>query len=93
MQWFWFTGAATVTQRDDIWRLERHRILCIDPHDLTPIDRMRDGERLVFVALEPALCDHIVYYFRQLTGQDATLATSGQSFADVAAQRKQESLR
>jgi hypothetical protein len=84
---------ATVTRRDDMWRLERHRILCIDPRDLTPIDRMRDAERLVFVAFEPALCDRIVNYFRQLTGQDATLAASGQSFADVAAQRKQEPLR
>lgn len=84
---------AAVTRRDDMWRLERHRILCIDPRDLTPIDRMRDAERLVFVAFESALCDRIVHYFRQLTGQDATLAASGQSFADVAAQRKQESLR
>ena len=84
---------ATVTRRDDMWRLERHRILCIDPRDLTPIDRMRDAERLVFVAFEPALCDCVVHYFRQLTGQDATLAASGQSFTDVAAQRKQESPR
>ncbi len=84
---------ATVTRRDDAWRIERHRILCIDPCDLTPIDRMRDAERLVFVAFEPALCDRIVHYFRQHTGQDATLAASGQSFADVAAQRRQESLR
>ena len=84
---------ATVTRRDDMWRLERHRILCIDPCDLTPIDRMHDAERLVFVAFEPALCDHIVHHFRQLTGQDATLAASGQSFTDVAARRKQEPLR
>jgi ParB-like nuclease domain len=84
---------ATVTRRDDMWRLERHHILCIDLRDLTPIDRMRDAERLVFVAFEPALCDRIVHYFRQHTGQDATLAASGQSFTDVAARRKQESLR
>jgi hypothetical protein len=84
---------ATVTRRDDMWRLERHRILCIDPRDLAPIDRMLASEHLVFVALEPALCDRIVHYLRQLTGQDATLAASGQSFADVAAQRKQEPLR
>jgi hypothetical protein len=54
---------------------------------------MRDAERLVLVAFEPALCDRIVHYFRQLTGQDATLAASGQSFADVAAQREQEPQR
>jgi hypothetical protein len=84
---------ATVTRRDDLWRLDRHRILCTDPHDLTTIDRMLGGERLVFVTFEPELCDQIVRHFRQLTGQDATLAASGQSFADVAAQRKQEPLR
>ncbi|HKD25139.1 MAG TPA: hypothetical protein VKC66_04385 [Xanthobacteraceae bacterium] len=54
---------------------------------------MLDSERLVFVAFEPARCDRIMNHFRQLTGQDATLAASGQSFADVAAQRKQESQR
>jgi hypothetical protein len=57
------------------------------------MDRMLDSERLVFLAFEPALCDRIVHHFRQLTGQDATLAASGQSFADLAAQRKQEPLR
>lgn len=82
-----------MTRRDDLWRLDRHRILCTDLHDLTAIDRMFDGERLVFVTFEPELCDQIVRHFRQLTGQDATLAASGQSFADVAAQRKQESPR
>jgi hypothetical protein len=81
---------ATVTRRDDLWQLDRHRVLCADPHDLTQMDRMRDGEHLVFVAFEPALCDRIVHHFRQLTGRDATLAASGQSFADVAAQRKEE---
>jgi hypothetical protein len=62
----------------------------VDPHDLTTIDRMLGGERLVFVTFEPALCDQIVRHFRQLTGQDATLAASGQSFVGVAAQRQQE---
>jgi hypothetical protein len=84
---------AAVTRRDDVWRLDRHRILCADLRDLTAIDRMFDGERLVFVTFEPALCDRIVRHLRQLTGQDATLAASGQSFTDVAAQRKQESPR
>jgi hypothetical protein len=82
-----------VTKSADLWLIERHRLMCIDPDDLTPIDRMLDSERLVFVAFEPALCDHIVHHFRQLTGQDATLAASGQSFAEVAVRRKQESLR
>jgi hypothetical protein len=42
------------------------------------------------VAFEPALCDRMVHHFGQLTGQDATLAASGQSFAIVAAQRGSE---
>jgi hypothetical protein len=84
---------ATVTRCDDLWLIERHRILCTDPRDLTAIDRMLDSEGFVFVTLEPALCDRIVHHFLQLTGQYATLAASGQSFAIVAAQRKQESLR
>ena len=67
--------------------------MCIDPRDLTPIDHMLDSERLVFVAFEPSLCDHIVHHFRQLIGQDATLAATGQSFADVAAKRGKERLR
>jgi hypothetical protein len=78
---------ATVTKGADLWLMDRHRLLCADPNDLTTIDRMLGGKRLVFVAFEPALCDCIVHRFRQLTGQDATLAASGQSFATVAAQR------
>jgi hypothetical protein len=39
---------------------------------------------------EPALCDRVVAHFRQLTGYDATLAETGQSFATVAAQRRKE---
>jgi hypothetical protein len=81
---------ATVTRSADLWLIDRHRFLCTDPHDLTTIDRMLGGERLVFVTFEPELCDQIVRHFLQLTGQDATLAASGQSFADMAAQRKQE---
>ena len=78
---------AAVTRSDDLWRLDRHCVLCTDPDDLTTIDRMLEGERVVFVAFEPALCDRIVHRFRQLTGQDATLAASGQSFAAVAQER------
>jgi ParB-like nuclease domain len=85
-------AAAAVTRSADLWLIERHRLLCADARDLAPIDRMLDGERLVFVTFEPALCDRIVNHFRQLTGQDATLAASGQSFADVAAQRKDSSM-
>jgi hypothetical protein len=76
-----------------MWRIERHRLLCASPEDLTSIERLLDGERLVFVAFEPALCDRIVACFRHLTGHDATLAETGQSFATVAAQRRKEPQR
>jgi len=84
---------ATATRGADLWLIDRHRLLRADAHDLTAVDRMLEGGRLVFVAFEPALCDRIVHRFRQFTGQDATLAASGQSFATVAAQSKEESLR
>jgi hypothetical protein len=86
-------GPAAVTRRDDVWRIERHRLLCTGPGDLSTVERLLDGERLVLVALEPALCDRIVAHFRQLTGRDATLAETGQSFAAVAAQRRKEPQR
>jgi hypothetical protein len=81
---------AAVTRPDDVWRIERHRLLCVSPGDLTAIERLLDGERLVFVACEPAVCDRIIGHFRQLTGHDATLAETGQNFATVAAQRMRE---
>jgi hypothetical protein len=81
---------AAVTRRDDMWRIERHRLLCVRPGDLTAIERLLDGERLVFVTFEPAQCDRVVAHFRQLTGYDVTLAETGQSFATVAAQRGKE---
>ncbi len=74
-----------------MWLVERHRLLCVSADDLGAMDRLLDGERLVFVACEPALCDRIAGHFRQLTGRDATLAETGQSFATVAAQREKES--
>jgi hypothetical protein len=81
---------VAVTRRDDMWRIERHRLLCLSPGDLTAVERVLDGERLVFVAFEPALCDRIVAHFRRLTGHDATLAETGQNFATVARQRNKE---
>jgi hypothetical protein len=81
---------AAVTRRDDMWLIERHRLLCVSPGDLAAMERLLDGERLVFAACEPALCDRIVGHFRRLTGRDATLAETGQSFATVAAQRSKE---
>jgi hypothetical protein len=80
-----------VTRRDDMWLIERHRLLCLSPGDLTAVERLLDSERLVFVAFEPALCDRIVGHFRQLTGCEATLAETGQSFATVAARQRKQS--
>jgi hypothetical protein len=73
-----------------MWLIERHRLLCASRGDLAAIERLLDGDRLVFVAFDPALCDRIVGHFRHLTGHDATLAETGQSFATVAAQRRKE---
>jgi hypothetical protein len=65
-------------------------MLYITPGDLSAIERLLDGEPLVFVASDPALCDRIAGHFRQLFGCDATLAETGQDFATVAAQRRKE---
>jgi ParB-like nuclease domain len=82
---------TAVTRPDDMWRIERHRLLCVGPGDLTAaIEHLLDGERLVFVASEPALCDRVAAHFRQLTGHDATLAETGQDFTTVAAQRRKQ---
>ncbi len=82
---------AAVTRSGDRWRIERHRLLCASHHDLTAIARLLGDQHLVFVAFEPALCDRIAGYFRQLFGYDATLAETGQDFATVASQRRKES--
>ena len=76
-----------VTRAADAWLLGRHRLLCADPGDITMLDRMLQQERLVFIAFDPADRDRIAGHFRQLTGHDATLAETGQSFAEVAEQR------
>jgi hypothetical protein len=78
---------APVTRRDDLWLLDRHRLLCGDACDLTALDRMLEGERVVFVAFDPAACDRIAQRFRRLAGHDATLAATGQSFTEVAERR------
>jgi len=78
---------ATVARAADTWLLGRHRLLCADAGDITMLDRMLQEERLVFIAFDPADCDRIASHFRQLTGHDATLAETGQSFAEVAEQR------
>jgi hypothetical protein len=74
-----------------MWRIERHRLLCVGPGDLgATVERLLDGERIVFVASEPALCDRVAAHFRQLCGYDAKLAETGQDFTAVAAQRRKQ---
>jgi len=70
-----------------LWLLDRHRLLCGDPCDLTALDRILEGERVLLVAFDPAACDRIAQRFRRLTGHDATLAATGQSFTEVAERR------
>jgi hypothetical protein len=84
---------AAVTQPGDVWLIERHRLLCVGPGDLSAVERLLDGERVVFVAYEPALCDRMAGRLGQLTGQDAILAETGQSFTTVKAQRRKEPRR
>jgi hypothetical protein len=80
-----------VTRPDDMWRIERHRLLCAG--NLAAVERLIDSERLVFVTFDPALCDRIAGHFRQLFGCEATLAETGQDFTTVAAQRRKEPQR
>jgi hypothetical protein len=86
-------GPSAVTRHDDMWLMERHRLLCAGPGDLSAVERLLGGDRIVLVACEPALCDCIAGLFRKLTGQEATLAETGQHFTTVAAQRKKEPRR
>jgi hypothetical protein len=76
-----------VTDGADLWLLGRHRLMCGDPGDLTAFDRLLEGESAVFVAFDPSHCDRIAHRFRALTGHDATLATTGQGFTEVAERR------
>jgi hypothetical protein len=78
---------ACVTGIADTWLIGRHRLLCGDCDDLTIIDRMLHEERIVFIAFDPTHCDRIARRFRELTGQDATLAETGQNFTEVAERR------
>jgi hypothetical protein len=80
---------ACVTGIADTWLIGRHRLLCGDCDDLTIIDRMLHEERIVFIAFDPTHCDQIARRFRELTGQDATLAQTGQDFTEVTEQRTQ----
>jgi hypothetical protein len=80
---------ARVTRAGDTWLIGRHRLTCGDHDDLTLLDRMLEGERVVFIAFDTECCDRLARRFRDLAGHDATLADTGQSFAEVAAQRGQ----
>jgi DNA modification methylase len=47
----------------------------------------KTGRRVRFVEFDPAYCDQIVRRFEQVTGKQAILAATGQSFEVVAEER------
>jgi DNA modification methylase len=45
--------AAAVTKRDDLWLLDRHRLLCGDSRNFASFDRLLQGERADLVFTDP----------------------------------------
>jgi hypothetical protein len=81
-------AVATVTMHGDMWLLDGQRLLCADACNRPGFERLLDGDCLDLVlAFAPGCCDRIVRCFEQVTGKQATLAASGESFAAVARQR------
>ena len=65
----------------------------VDPKDYpfagsgSTLTRHKCGRRAWLVEFDPAYCDQIVRRFEQLTGKQAILAATGQSFEVVAEER------
>lgn len=74
----------------DLWLLDRHRLWCGDPRDAAIFDLLLQDGRADLVFTDPSGCDQIVRRFEQVTGKQARLATTGQSFAAVAAARARD---
>ena len=53
----------------------------------TLIAAEKTGRRARLIELDAAYCDQILRRFERVTGKQAVLATSGQSFEDVAEER------
>jgi hypothetical protein len=80
--------AAIATRHGDMWLLDGQRLLCAHPCNRESFEQLIEGDCCdLVIAFTPAGCDRIVRQFEQATGRQATLASSGESFAAVAQQR------
>ena len=71
-----------------MWLLDGQRLLCADVRDGKSFNRFLEGDSCdLVIAFTPSGCDRIMRQFEQATGRQATLASSGESFAAVAQQR------
>jgi hypothetical protein len=77
-------ASATVTRSGDTWLHGPHRVVSSDPGDFASLDRLMGDGPLAFIAFDPAHGDLVARHFRELTGHDATLAETGQSFTEGA---------
>jgi DNA modification methylase len=58
----------------------------------TPVAAEKTGRRARLVEFDPAYCDQIVRRFEQVTGKQAKLAATGQSFEAVMEERALSSM-
>jgi DNA modification methylase len=58
----------------------------------TLIAAEKSGRRARLIEFDPAYCDQIVHRFEKLTGKQARLAATGESFEDTAEARRAETL-
>jgi DNA modification methylase len=75
---------------DAIKDCSRRGEIVLDPFGgsgTTLIAAQKTGRRARLIEFDPAYCDHILRRFKQVTGKQACLAATGQSFEDVAAAR------
>ena len=75
---------------DSLKDCSRRGEIVLDPFagsGTTLVAAEKTGRLARLVEFDPAYCDRIIRRFEQVTGKQAKLATSGQSFEDVAEQR------
>jgi DNA modification methylase len=58
----------------------------------TLIAAEKTGRRARLIEFDPAYCDQIIQRFEKLTGKQARLATTGESFEDLADERTADTL-
>ena len=76
---------------DAIKDCSRRGEIVIDPFagsGTTLIAAEKTGRRARVVEFDPAYCDQIIKRFEKVTGKQATLSTTGQSFEDFAGERQ-----